>query len=102
MPPEALTATAARLSTIELCDPVTAIGKTTAASLCSGVVLGFAGLVDGMVGSIREELGSNTVPTIATGGNAGLVVPHTSTLDKVDPLLTLKGLKLIDARNQKK
>ena len=98
---EALAARAARLSMVELCEPETAIGKTTAASLCSGVVLGFAGLVDRMVGSIREELGSGTIATIATGGNAGLIVPHTNSLDRVDPLLTLKGLKLIDARNQK-
>jgi type III pantothenate kinase len=97
---EALTEKAARLSMVDLTDPGAAIGKTTASSLRSGVVLGFAGLVDGLVGRIRKELEADNVPTIATGGCASLVVQHTETLKRVDPLLTLKGLKLIDARNQ--
>ncbi len=98
---EALTERAARLSMVDLCEPESVIGKTTAASLCSGIVLGFAGLVDGIVRRMTVELGGGTVATIATGGYAGLVVPHAETLDRIDPLLTLRGLKLIDLRNQK-
>lgn len=99
---EALTSRAARLSMVEICEPDSVIGKTTAISLCAGMVLGFAGLVDGIVGRMRVELGSDSVPTVATGGYAELVVPHAATLDRVDPILTLKGLKLINLRNQKK
>jgi type III pantothenate kinase len=97
---EALASRAARLAMIDLCEPESVIGKTTAASLCSGMVLGFAGLVDGIVERMKRELGGGPIPTIATGGHAALVVPHTRSLDRVDPLLTLKGLKLVNVRNQ--
>lgn len=97
---EALASRAARLAMVELCEPETVIGRTTADSLCAGMVLGFAGLVDGIVERMKKELGGGSVPTIATGGHAGLVVPHTRSLDRVDPLLTLKGLKLVNVRNQ--
>lgn len=100
---EALTSRAARLSRVDLGEPEGVIGKTTAASLRSGVVFGFAGLVDGIVGRIQEELGGGaSVATIATGGFAELVVPHAATLSRVDPLLTLKGLKLVHERNQRR
>jgi len=102
---DALTSRAARLSRIDLGEPEAVIGKTTAGSLRSGVVFGFAGLVDGIVGRMQDELGGEAGPqsvaTIATGGFAELVVPHTQTLDRVDPLLTLKGLKLVQERNEK-
>lgn len=102
---DALTSRAARLSRVDLGEPEAVIGKTTAGSLRSGVVLGFAGLVDGIVKRMQHELGGDagaeTVKTIATGGFAELVVPHTETLDKVDPLLTLKGLKLVHERNER-
>ena len=98
---DALTARAARLSRVDLFEPEGVIGKTTADSLRSGVVFGFAGLVDGMVGRMRRELGGDGVATIATGGFAALVVPQSEALDLVDPLLTLKGLKLVHERNQK-
>ncbi len=100
---EALTSRAARLSRVDLGEPEAVIGKTTAGSLRSGVVYGFAGLVDGIVRRIQKELAGendgNKIATIATGGFAGLVVPHTETLGRVDPLLTLKGLKLVYERN---
>ncbi len=99
---EALTARAAQLSRVDLLRPEAVIGKTTSASLRSGVIYGFAGQVDGIVSRMRRELGGEEVATIATGGFAGLIVPETSTLSRVDPLLTLKGLKLVHERNQKK
>ncbi len=102
---EALTTRAARLSRVDLGEPEAVIGKTTAASLRSGVIFGFAGLVDGIVQRIQKELGGAAKPaqvaTIATGGFAELVVPHSETLSRVDPLLTLKGLKLVHERNEK-
>lgn len=102
---EALTTRAARLSRVDLSEPEAVIGKTTAASLRSGVIFGFAGLVDGIVERIQKELSGAAktaqVATIATGGLAELVVPHTETLRRVDPLLTLKGLKLVHERNEK-
>ncbi len=101
---EALTSRAARLARVDLGEPEAVIGKTTAASLRSGVIYGFAGLVDGIVKRFQLELavdGGQQVSTIATGGFAELIVPHTATLDRVDPLLTLKGLKLVHERNER-
>ena len=74
------------------------IGKTTVAGLQSGLVYGFAGQVDGIVGRIRGELGADA-RAIATGGLADLVAPHSSTIERVDPFLTLEGLRLVAELN---
>jgi type III pantothenate kinase len=95
----ALGARAARLFGIELAAPRTAIGKNTAENMQSGAVFGFAGLVDGLVRRFAVELGGD-IGVIATGGLAGLVVPHCETVDDVEPWLTLDGLRLIWSRNQ--
>ena len=91
---EALFARAARLVKVDYAAPPAVIGKTTVSGLQSGLVYGFAGQVDGIVGRIREELGAEA-PAIATGGLADLVSPHSSTIERVDPFLTLDGLRLV-------
>ena len=91
---EALFARAARLVDVEYAEPPSAIGKTTVASLQSGVVYGFAGQVDGIVAAIRRELGV-AAPVVATGGLAGLIAPHSEAIETVDPFLTLDGLRLV-------
>ena len=60
---------------------------------------GFAGQVDGICRRLRAELGDG-ITTIATGGLASVIVGFTETIDDVDDLLTLKGLKLIYERNR--
>jgi type III pantothenate kinase len=95
---DALFARAARLVKVDFVAPETVIGKTTVAGLQSGLVYGFAGQVDGIVGRIRDELGVEA-QTIATGGLADLIAPHARTLDRVDPHLTLAGLRMIWALN---
>ncbi|HEX4930397.1 MAG TPA: type III pantothenate kinase, partial [Gaiellaceae bacterium] len=91
---DALFARAARLVKVDYAPPPAVIGKTTVAGLQSGLVYGFAGQVDGIVARIRGELGADA-PAIATGGLADLVSPHSLTIERVDPFLTLEGLRLI-------
>ncbi len=92
---DALFATAARLVKVDFSAPASVIGKTTVASLQSGLVYGFAGQVDGIVGRIRHELDAPDAPAVATGGLADLIAPHTSTIVRVDPFLTLEGLRIV-------
>jgi type III pantothenate kinase len=96
---DALFARAARLVKVDFAAPATVIGKTTVGGLQSGLVYGFAGQVDGIVARIREELGVDA-QTVATGGLADLIAPHARTLDRVDPFLTLEGLRLVWSRNR--
>jgi type III pantothenate kinase len=96
---DALFVRAARLTKVDFVEPETVIGKTTTASLQSGLVYGFAGQVDGIVERMRAELG-DSAPAIATGGLAELIAPHAKTIEKVDPLLTLDGLRLVWDRNR--
>ena len=91
---EALFARAARLIKVDFVEPPSVIGKSTATALQSGLVYGFAGQVDGIVGHIWEELGTEA-PVIATGGLADLIAPHARTIERVDPWLTLEGLRLV-------
>jgi type III pantothenate kinase len=95
---DALFARAARLFRVDFSAPPTVIGKTTQTALQSGLVYGFAGQVDEIVTRIRDELGAQA-PAIATGGLAELVAPHSRTLERVDPFLTLEGLRLVYSRN---
>ncbi|HMI81069.1 MAG TPA: type III pantothenate kinase [Solirubrobacterales bacterium] len=89
---------AARITRIDLIEPTEAIGRSTKAAIQSGFVFGFAGLIDGIVRRIEEELPSPCL--LATGGYASVVVPFTETIDEVDDMLTLKGLRLIHERNR--
>jgi type III pantothenate kinase len=94
---EALYAQASALRSVELVRPRSAIGRSTAESIQSGVLYGFAAQVDGVVERIIDELGEATV--IATGGLAGLIAPHTKHVQHVEPWLTLHGLRIVHGRN---
>jgi type III pantothenate kinase len=95
---EALFRRAARLSAVDLETPQHVIGRTTRESVQSGLILGAAAMVDGLVRRTWAELGSEC-PVVATGGLAELVAPLSETIGPVDPDLTLTGLILIWERN---
>jgi type III pantothenate kinase len=91
---DALFARAARLVKVDFVEPPSVIGKSTATALQSGLVYGFAGQVDGIAERIRGELGAEAL-VVATGGLADLIAPHSHTITKVDPWLTLEGLRIV-------
>jgi type III pantothenate kinase len=95
----ALAQRAARLPNVDIEPPRELIGRSTVASIQSGVVYGFAGQVDGIVGRLREELGED-LTAIATGGLSGAIAPFCDQIDETDDLLTLTGLRLIWERNR--
>ena len=91
---EALTERAARLPKVELAEPAGVIGKTTQASMQSGMIYGFAGAIDSIARRLVVELGEDT-SFIATGGGAEVIIPYCEMVDEVDDLLTLTGLRLV-------
>lgn len=93
----ALIERAARITRIDLVEPETAIGRSSRAAIQSGFVFGFAGLIDGIVRKIEAELPQPRL--LATGGLAHTIVPFTETIEEVDDMLTLKGLRLIHERH---
>jgi type III pantothenate kinase len=96
---EALFDRASMLHRVEIARPKSVIGKTTTAALQSGLLYGYAGVVDSMVGRIRGELGEQA-RVVATGGLAGRVANESHTIERVEPFLTLNGLRLIYEKNR--
>ena len=90
---------AARLVKVDFVAPPEPVGRNTVHALQSGFVFGFAGQIDGIVGRIRSQIGESA-RVVATGGLAGLIAPHSETIELVDPDLTLDGLRLVWERNQ--
>ncbi len=87
----------ARLPLVELLPPRSVIGKNTIEAVQSGLVLGYASMVDGMVERITKELGAPTV--VATGGLAPAVIGECRTIDHHEPWITLEGLRLVFEKN---
>jgi type III pantothenate kinase len=91
---EALFTRTAKLPKVDLTRPKTVIGKDTIGGMQSGLVFGYAGLVDELVSRMQIELGQKAM-VIATGGLASLLAPESRTIQEVRPFLTLEGLELI-------
>ncbi|MCP4605570.1 MAG: type III pantothenate kinase [Proteobacteria bacterium] len=96
---DALVTHAAKLPRVEIGKPRNAIGRNTAESMQSGVLYGYVSMVDGLVARLGKEIGGD-VAVIATGGLAGVIAAESSTIERVDPNLTLEGLRLIYRRNE--
>ena len=97
---EALYKSASKLPRIELSMPDHVVGGNTISAMQSGIVYGYVGLVEGIVGRMIQSAKVRPM-VVATGGLAPLIVKETSIVDQIDPFLTLKGLYLIYQRNIK-
>lgn len=97
---EALFQKTAKLPKVELVAPKKVIAKNTVNAIQSGIMFGYSSLVDGIVKRMKQELGEGIIKVIATGGIANLIADNTETIDVVDDLLTLEGLRIIYERNR--
>ncbi len=97
---DALSSRAAQLPQVPLEAPQHAIGRNTVEAMQSGLILGYASLVDGMVERLLAEHPDDpqTVTIIGTGGLISAVAPHTRSINHIAPALTLNGLRLIYER----
>jgi type III pantothenate kinase len=91
---EALFQRASKLPRVELVKPAKVIGSDTISAMQAGILYGYAGLVDGIVMRMKEELSADS-RVVATGGLAELVSPETKTIQEIRPHLTLEGLHLL-------
>ena len=96
---DALFERAAKLPRVELSKPKSIVAKDTISSMQAGIMYGYAGLVDGICDRIKAEVKSNPL-VVATGGLAKIVAPETKSIDVVDEMLTLEGLRIIYLRNR--
>ncbi len=96
---EALVSGTAKLPRFALAQPEHVIGRTTLTNLQSGMFYGYVGMVTNLVQQMKKELGREAV-VVATGGMAVLIAGEAKVIDKLDGLLTLKGLRLIYERNK--
>jgi type III pantothenate kinase len=92
---EGLVSNTAQLPMIELDAPKTAIGKNTKHCMQSGIIFGFAGLVDNILYKIKKELKLDTIKVIATGGMGEIIAKEVKGISAVDRTLTLDGLNMI-------
>lgn len=96
---EALFTRTAALPRVELVRPKHAIGTNTVSAMQSGIVFGYAGLIDNVVTKIQEELGEKAT-VVATGGLSSIIAKETKVIEKVNPNLTLIGIRIIHSLNK--
>jgi type III pantothenate kinase len=100
---DALFERAAKLPRIDLTKPSTVICKNTVQSMQAGIIYGYIGQIDYIINKMKQEmkkLGEAEPYVVATGGLSKLVFPDSSTIDEINPYLTLEGLRIIYEKNR--
>ena len=92
----------ALLPRIKITEPRSVIGKNTQDAMLSGAIIGYRGLISGLLMQLRKELGIRKMPVVATGGYAKLIAKKISAIKQVDPLLTIEGLRLVGQKHRPK
>lgn len=96
---DALYRSTAQLPRIDLAIPPRVIAANTTQAIQSGILFGYLGMIEGMIGRMREELGEPHAPVVATGGLAPMLAPHTRVIEHLESDLILDGLRLIFEMN---
>jgi type III pantothenate kinase len=97
---EALAQNTSRLQRVQLSKPAAVVGKDTIGALQSGLVYGHVALIEGLVERIRAEIAQPNAVVVATGELAPLLSGETRCIDRIEPWLSLIGLRLFYERNQ--
>lgn len=97
---DALFQKTSKLPKIELVKPETVIGRNTVANMQSGIIYGYVGQVDYIVRRMKKEMKEDNIKVVATGGLARLIASESETIDEINSLLTLDGLRIIYERNR--
>lgn len=99
---DALFMRTAKLPKVEILKPASVIGKTTVASIQSGMVYGYVGMIDYIIEKIVEEskIDLDEFKIVGTGGFSQMITSESKYVDKMDSLLTLEGLRIIYERNK--
>ncbi len=96
---EALFERASKLPRVELVKPKDIIGRNTVTAMQAGIIYGYVSLVDGIVKRMKDKVKTDPY-VIGTGGLANIIYKESETIDEVDELLTLKGLKILHEKNK--
>jgi len=97
---DALFSGTAKLPRVDLVPPPATVGRNTVQSIQSGIFFGTVAMIDGMVDRIKAEMQDTEIKVVATGGNAQIIAESTTSIERVEPDLTLMGLYLIYERNR--
>ena len=98
---DALWTQAAKLPKIEIEKPKSILASNTITSMQAGLVYGYIGQVEYIIKQMKKELGRDDIKTVASGGYAKIIVPNTDVIDVFDPMLSLKGLKILYDKNKR-
>lgn len=96
---DALMTRAAKLPKVEIARPPMVIGKTTEHAMQSGILFGYAAMVDGLIEKLKFEMDTEIV-TVATGGLSSVIAKETKSIMHQEPHLTLDGLRIIFEKNR--